>query len=422
MSSKHTMPAGSLLRLARPLAFLIGIAFSLLAIYSYAATAQLVIRNPALVLPDNSVWTVEQLQNAQAAIGLTESFFAVYALAITLVFSLVFLACGWLILLRRSQDWFGLYLALLLLSWANGVGVNISMPEVSPSGSDLHLSWFMWPALFLLLYLFPSGHITPRWARWFAWAWGVFVIYGLTADILGVLPENFLYFLPLLFTVMLVGIYTQFYRYRHAGALERQQVKLVVFSLALLVATFIFIVLGVNYAGLGSPQQGGIVGALFYITIYNLAFIGVPVSIAVAVLRYRLWDVDIVVRRTLIYGLLTLTLGLVFLGVITLLQQVFGAATGTAESPIIIVISTLLIAALVAPLRRRIQRDIDRRFFRKKYNAEQTLAAFAATARDQVELESLAEAHLEVVQETMQPGHLSLWLKPAVERRQETRL
>jgi hypothetical protein len=410
-----------LLHLARPLAFILGAALSLLAIYSYAATVQMVIRNPALVSPDNDVWTAEQLQNAQAALGLAENFFAVYALAITLVFCLVFLACGWLILLRRSQDWFGLYLALLLLSWANGVGIGISMPDAYLT-RDLHLGWFMWPALFLLLYLFPSGHITPRWARWFAWAWVVFVIYGLSADILGILPDNPTYFLPLLFTVLLVGIYAQYYRYRHASALERQQVKLVVFSLALFVAAFIFTALGVNLAGFSGPQQGGLAGALFSISIYYLAFMGVPVSIAVAVLRYRLWDVDIVVRRTLIYGALTLTLGLVFFGGVTLLQQLFGALTGTEESPIAIVISTLGIAALFTPLRRRIQRDIDRRFFRKKYNAEQTLAAFAATARDQVELESLADALLNVTQETMQPEMVSLWLKPAVERRQETRL
>jgi hypothetical protein len=405
-----------LLRLTRPLVFLLGAALSLLAIYSYTATVRMVIRDPALVLPGDSMWTAEQLQSALVGLGLPVNVFAIYSLGIILVFSLTFLACGWLILLRGSRDWFGLYLALVLLGWANGVGVFVSIPQASPWLASLYsyLSWLTWPGLFLLLYLFPSGHVTPRWARWFAWGWGFFVVYGLVATFFDVLSNNFLFIFPLLFAIMLVGGYAQVYRYRHADALERQQVRVVVFSLVLFVAFFIVFTLIENLSGLGDPARSGLTRALFYSMIFSTAgsliFMSIPVSIAVAVLRYRLWDVDIVIRRTLVYGALTATLGLVFFGVVTLMQSLFVAVSGQ-QSAVSVVISTLVIAALFNPLRRRIQNDIDRRFFRRKYDAEKVVAAFSASLRQELDPEQLSERLLSVVEETMQPEQVGLWLR-----------
>jgi hypothetical protein len=144
-----------------------------------------------------------------------------------------------------------------------------------------------------------------------------------------------------------------------------------------------------------------------------LGFVLMPLCFSIAILRYRLFDIDIIINRTLVYGALTAALALVYFGSVVLLQTLFRLVTGEGQSQLVTVLSTLAIAALFTPLRRRIQGVIDRRFYRRKYDAVRTLAAFSTAARDEVDLNELTSRLLEAVEETMQPAHVSVWLRPA---------
>ena len=150
---------------------------------------------------------------------------------------------------------------------------------------------------------------------------------------------------------------------------------------------------------------------LFYVML--LSFAGVPVAVGFAVLRYRLYDIDLLINRTLVYGALTATLALVYFGGVATIQAIFRALTGQEQQPrLAVVVSTLVIAALFNPLRRRIQSFIDRRFYRRKYDVTKTLETFSAKLREETDLDALSDDLVGVVRETMQPAHVSLWLRP----------
>jgi hypothetical protein len=289
-------------------------------------------------------------------------------------------------------------------------------------------SWllYIFPILFILL-LFPTGRpMTPRW-RWpIALGLGLcaFLIFFATFST-GLSPSggglegawripNPIGFLngdafPFPIWGIALGIFTiscaasLFVRYRRASAVEREQIKWLLYAGSIFVLLYIpgLVWLG-NFQGL----TGDLVNLL--LPIATLLF---PIAIAIAILRYRLWDIDVIIRKTLIYSVLTAILAMVFLGCVLLLQQLFGGLTGTQNSPFVIVLSTLAIAALFTPLRRRLQDLIDRRFFRKKFNAQKILERFAISARDEMEMEQLTADLLSVVEETLQPDRVSLWLQ-----------
>ena len=152
----------------------------------------------------------------------------------------------------------------------------------------------------------------------------------------------------------------------------------------------------------------------------GVVLIGLPTAIGIAVLRYRLYEIDILINRTLVYGSLTATLALVYFGGVATTQAIFRALTGQEKQPqLAIVVSTLVIAALFDPLRRRIQSFIDRRFYRSKYDARKTLEVFSDKLRDETDLDTLTDNLADVVRETMQPAHVSLWLRPDTASKRE---
>jgi hypothetical protein len=279
-----------------------------------------------------------------------------------------------------------------------------------------HIGLFVFLAL-----LFPNGRPpTPRW-RSFAWLIGVVVVVGTVA--VAVWPETAAGFdlinHPLgievatdavnpveiiLYTLALVAMSSLVVRLRHTKGVERQQVKW--FAYAVVVLAISSILAYVVSETLGIRWLGSISSVLVIVGV-----MGLPVAMGIAIFRYRLYNIDLIINRTLVYVSLTVTLVALYFGGIVVLQRVFVLLTGE-QSTIAVVASTLLIAALFTPLRRRIQSLIDRRFYRRKYDARKTLEAFSAKLRDETDLEALNNDLVGVVRETMQPAHVSLWVRP----------
>jgi hypothetical protein len=268
--------------------------------------------------------------------------------------------------------------------------------------------------LFLIL-LFPTGRLlSPRW-RVMAWTTGLVILASLISLALSpgpiqdftptpnpfgirVVVPGFLHTLGSWLVVacivaVVVSLVLRFYRSRGE---ERLQLKWFAYAATL---GFLAILLGGE----------GPVATL----VWTVAPLSLPVSAGVAILRYRLYDIDVIINRTLVYGSLTAMLALVYFGGVTATQAIFRTLTGQQEQPqLAIVVSTLIIAALFNPLRRHIQAFIDRRFYRRKYDARKTLETFSAQLRNETDLEALSNDLVGVVRETMQPAHASLWLRP----------
>jgi hypothetical protein len=210
----------------------------------------------------------------------------------------------------------------------------------------------------------------------------------------------------LVLAATIAGAISLVFRFRRSRGDERQQIKWFVFAGAIFCT--VFAVAPVLWTLPLSPETEWIWPTLF---LFGMSTI--PAATGIAILRYRLYDIDVVINRTLVYGALTATLALIYFGGVVTAQAIFRALTGQEHQPqLAVVVSTLLIAALFNPLRRRIQSFIDRRFYRRKYDATKTLAAFSAKLRQETDLEALNDELLGVVRETMQPTYVSLWLRP----------
>jgi hypothetical protein len=270
------------------------------------------------------------------------------------------------------------------------------------------------------LYLMPNGRFSPRWA-YIPLVCTILLLSVGQLEVIGILTlsaQAVSLINTTLVGLVLLGGSLQIYRYlRDSDPIERQQTKWILFG----VLSFVLSVIGwvIVFARAvdipdGEPRLlANVVGGFSGL----LTITALPVAITMAILRYKLWDIDLIIRRTLVYAVLTGLLALVYVGLVLLLQSAFNLVSDQ-QSPVVIVISTLVIAALFAPLRQRVQAFIDRRFFRRKYDAERVLAQFAQTARDETDLDRLTSELVRVVQETMQPAHVSVWLKKSNARAQ----
>jgi hypothetical protein len=333
---------------------------------------------------------------------------------------------------RNPIGWFfcatGLSQGVLHFSAQYSRYALLAAPGSLPAGEAAAwmLSWAWVPVVGLqvfLLLLFPDGRLPSRRWRWFFWlsllltlvgtisqafASGTVVDTGVIYNPLGVegLPNYWKATQTLLFTLGFISVASLFVRLVRASGVERQQLKWFTYAGALtgssIILTFI-----VSEA-IGSVWLGWLG---YVLTLVGL--IGLPISMGIAILRYRLYEIDLIINRTLVYGLLTATLALFYFGSVTALQSLFSLLTGQGNT-LAIVASTLAIAALFNPLRRRIQYFIDRRFYRRKYDAAMILEAFGSRLREQTDLEKLCEDLAEVVDETMQPAHVSVILRSEV--------
>ena len=356
--------------------------------------------------------------------GLSLGFVAAYQVILDAVLVLVCCALGALIFWRKSADRMALFCAFMLVLLGGAGFTNIlqdALMPVSPTWFALigTLDLLGQTSFLIFFFLFPSGRFVPRWTRWIVpcvvlyWIYTIFFVNGL---------NNGSMWSPLVFIAILLCIVgVQVYRYRRMSTTrERQRTKWVVFGLSIAIVGFVLTVVAEHAFLPPALQQSSVLQTLVVGTLIYGFLLLIPISIAIAILRSRLYDIDIVINRALVYGSLTGILGALYAGLIIGLESLVGAITDqTSGQPVALVISTLAIVALFQPVRKSIQALIDRRFYRKKYDAEKTLTAFSSILRKEVDLNQLREQLIAVVQETMQPVHVSLWLRQPERRTEE---
>lgn len=345
-------------------------------------------------------------------IGISLDAYAWISLCIACVVMLVSTIMAVVLFLRRSDDWMALLVGLFLIIYTTS---NIGPPSNGPTSSPSGFGGLLYAILlgaqnapgvaipFAVFLLFPSGRFVPRWSRW------LFVVSLMWAIAISATPQLFGSLLFFGYPVFIGAVIVcMIYRYRRVSTpVQRLQTKWVVAGLIVsLLANQAFWGLTI-FTSLGQT----IYPPLVYVG-YQLVLMVVPVTFFIAIQRYRLYGIDTLINRALVYGSLTAVLTGIYetgvLGVQSLVDAFTGKAIG--QQPLIVVATTLLIGALFRPLRARLQSAVDRRFYRSKYDAAKTLTAFSAVVRHDVDLTELSGHLLDVVEKTMQPEHVSLWL------------
>ena len=366
------------------------------------------------VAPENAAFNPSAVR-ALAQLGMTFETYNWLSFAILCLVTLASLALTLILAWRRSDDWMALLVSLFLVNYViSNIGITLNQPSSSPhSFAEMALAVAQsLPAFFItfaVLLLFPNGRFAPR------WSWMLLLAITLWSIVITAQPDLFGGAL-FLGSPIVVGstISCIVYRYRRAStSAQRQQTKWVVVGLIItLVANQLF------WIPTGFTPLGKTIYPAVVLLIYQLALLLVPVTFFVAVQRYRLYDIDVIINRALVYGSLTVALVGVYAACVLGAQAlVTGLAGDAGTEPVVIVGATLLIAALFRPLRARLQALVDHRFYRSKYDAARTVEGFSATLRHETELSALQDHLLETVEHTMQPAHASIWLRPSASAR-----
>jgi hypothetical protein len=331
--------------------------------------------------------------------------------------SVGFASVGALITLRRPHRIGTLFVAFGTLMAVTGLLFQVCPDSgggdgglAALCGDEGRIGLLLWPAGYLFLgslfLLFPTGRLpSARWrpvAALFFAAWSLVAILSFTFGDRWV-EDHLGFLIPVAVWLLATVATAPLFRLRRADAVEKQQLRWVGYVIAV---TLLLIGVGIplDLAGLQGPLNA------LNVLIFANVLIGLPAAITIAILRYRLYDIDVIVNRTLVYTALTLGLGAAYLGSVVVLRRLF--APVTADSDIAVAASTLAVAVLFRPVRIQVQAFIDRRFYRRKYDALRTLETFSFRLRDQVDLEHLARDLTGVVSETMHPAHVSVWLRP----------
>ncbi len=365
-------------------------------------------------------------------VGISGSTWAIYMTSLGIIAVLVHVLIASVIAWRRPDDWMAVFVTVALL--ANGAinpfspvhGLAEAHPAFEPPVRVL--AYFAILSSISILYLFPTGRFAP------AWTLPVALVWALVALPAVFFPDSPLSLaawpaavqMMLLVALAASGLYAQLHRYvKVSSPLQQQQAKWA--ALGLMAAAAGPIAYFFSFEGIASLSEASVpnivyrrVGSdVFTVTMMvrmagiNFLSVGLllfPLTFAIAIMRFRLWDIGVVVNRTLVYGALTATIVAVYTVFAVLLQLAFRAVTDQGGT-VAIVVSTLAIAALFQPIRRRVQYFIDRRFYRRNYDAVQALAGFANTLWSEVDLEKLGHELEAVAEETVQPAHVSLWLR-----------
>jgi hypothetical protein len=363
-------------------------------------------------------WGPTQLQSAVAQAGQSISLLALLSTLFFGIMTSIYAGVGFLLLLRKPQDLVAVVTAVTLVWFSTGFPPVLNV--VSTHRPELEKIMFLWgeggfTILFILFLIFPDGQFRPRWTALVALFWGVQPI------IVSFWPESplLIYELPQpwgsLVPLSFLGLFVVALLYRYFALfnpVQRQQTKWAVSGMSF--ALIFFVGFLTYYYSNPLLQENTPEGALQFqviITVLTLVFAIIPVTLGIAILRHRLWDIDLIIRRTLSYSFITAALILVYFGMVIIFQVLTERILQWETSHIGTVVSTLTIAALFNPLRRRVQSSIDKRFNRRKFDALEAITGFSVRMQSEVELEVIKAEMLRLVHDSIQPRQVSIWIK-----------